>query len=69
VAVVEQLRAAETVVEASEILAKLKLRATDLQLLARQLQIPTKGSKAELEKRVLHLTVGARSKHAGLRLG
>lgn len=67
--IIERLRASETVIEATELLARLKLRVADLRLLAKQLQIPGTGNKAELEKRVLHLTVGARSKHAGLRQG
>jgi hypothetical protein len=68
-AVVAQLKAAETIVEATERLVSLKLRAEDLRLVAKELSIPVGGTKAELERRILNITVGSRSKHAGLRQG
>lgn len=68
-AVAAQLRSCATVDEATERLAAFNLKATELKEVARALNVPVNGRKDEIAKRILTLTVGARSKHAGLRRG
>jgi hypothetical protein len=41
----------------------------DLKVLAKALNIPSTGTKAELPKKILTLTLGGRGKHAPLRHG
>jgi hypothetical protein len=66
-AVATQLRACDTLDEATERLAKLDLSANNLKLVAKVLNVPASGNKNEIAKRILNLTVGARSKLAALR--
>lgn len=68
-AVVSQLFACETLDEATELLAALDPSLAELKLLAKTLKIPAARTKNDTAKRILTLTVGARSKHAGLRQG
>ncbi|WP_433051650.1 hypothetical protein [Dactylosporangium sp. CS-033363] len=68
-AVVAELRACETVAEATQRLAAHNLSATNLKSVAKTLNIPSSGTKPDLARRILNLLVAARSKHAGLRAG
>ena len=68
-AVVAQLRACESLDEATERLAALNLKAPDVKLVAKALNIPAGRTKDETARRILNLIVGARSKHTTLRKG
>ena len=68
-AIIAQLRSCGTLDEATERLATLRLSAADLKLLAKALNITPGRTKDDTAKRILNLTVGSRSKHAGLRQG
>ena len=68
-AIAAQLIACKSVDEATQQLAVLKLRKDELNSVAKSLNIPPGRNMAETSKRILNLTVGARSKHAALRQG
>ncbi|WJK39641.1 hypothetical protein O7608_24770 [Solwaraspora sp. WMMA2056] len=68
-AVVTQLRACQTIDEATERLAALKLKKTRLQEIAKTLNVPSSGRMDEVAKRILNLLVAGRGKHANLRRG
>ncbi|WFE19637.1 hypothetical protein O7621_17070 [Solwaraspora sp. WMMD937] len=68
-AVVTQLRACQTIDEATERLASLKLGVNQLRAVAKTLNVPSSGRKDEVAKRILNLLVGGRGKHANLRRG
>jgi hypothetical protein len=63
------LRSCATLDQGIELLASLDLKAESLRALAKALNIPSSGRKADLAKRILNLTLGSRSKHAALRQG
>ena len=68
-AVAATLRACASLDEGTALLAGLNLSAVHLKSLARALNIPPAGRKDEIAKKILNLTLGSRSKHAGLRQG
>jgi hypothetical protein len=55
--------------EGTDLLAMLNRKVPDLKVLAKALNIPSTGTKAELPKKILTLTLGGRGKHAPLRHG
>lgn len=66
-AVIARLRACETVDEAAALMATLRLKADQLKVLAKVLKIPYGKTKDDTIKKIITLTVGARSKHLALR--
>jgi hypothetical protein len=69
VATAARLRNCATLDEGTELLAALNLKADGLRALAKALKIPSSGTKTELAKKILALTLSGRTKHAGLRQG
>lgn len=68
-AIAVRLRGCQTVDEAAELLAELKLSATAQQAVARALGVVPKGAKALVAKQIVRQAVGARIKNAALRQG
>ena len=68
-AIKAQLRACETIDQATELLAALKLTGDNLKQLAKAHNISAGRNKDETARRILNLAVASRSKHAGLRQG
>jgi hypothetical protein len=64
-----RLRNCSTLDEGTDLLATLNPKVAELKALAKALNIPSTGTKAELSKKILTLTLGGRSKHAALRHG
>ena len=67
--VVARLRACETVDQGTELLADLRLKKPDLQAVARFLGVAAGGTKDQLSRQILNLTVANRGKHAALAQG